>query len=219
MTRTMHRVVFFLFFLGLYGTLTAGAHKDYEVGAGNSEQRLEGASLQHSLESTICYETALVCVLKTRATAFIEPVSAEMPRKLDLRTVDPRIETIRQFFAKHKSPGTKYAKLFVQVADANNIDWRLLPTFAFLESGGGRVHVRNNIFGWDSGRARFKTIEAGIRHVGRALTLGPYKGKTPAQVIRVYNVHRKYHKKADKVMNVINEINNNNLTNFKNSIP
>lgn len=218
MTRTMLRVVLFLFLLGLYGTLTAGAHKDYEVGAGNSEQRLEGASLQHSLESTICYETALVCTIKAQTTAYIEPVSVEIPSKLDFGDADPRIETIRQFFVKVQSPGTKYAELFIQVADANKIDWRLLPTFAFLESGGGRVHVRNNIFGWDSGRVRFKTIEDGIRHVGRALTLGPYKGKTPTQVIRVYNVYGNYHKKADKIMNLINEM-HNSLTNLKNPIP
>jgi hypothetical protein len=200
----MLRVVCLLFLA--YGTLTAGAHNDYEVCAGNCEQRLEVASPQHSLDATICYETALVCALKTQ---HVEPILAEVPRKLDFGDADPRVEKIRLFFTKHKSPGAKYAKLFVQVADENDLDWRLLPTFAFIESGGGRVHRNNNIFGWNSGRAIFKTIEEGIRRVGRALTLGPYKGKTAAQKIRVYNVHASYHRKADEVMKWIDTVDRN----------
>lgn len=108
--------------------------------------------------------------------------------------------------SKYKSPAAKYAKLFVQVADENDLDWRLLPMFAFIESTGGKKH-NNNIFGWDSGRAKFKTVEEGIRHVGgRALTLGPYKGKTPAQKIRVYNIHTRYYKLANKVMEWLNSV-------------
>lgn len=192
MTRTMLRAILLLFLMGLYGTITAGAHNDYEVCAGNCEQRLEGASPQHSLDATICYETTAPADAITSAT---EPTSDE---------VDPRIDKIRHFFLRNNSPGGKYAELFIQVADTNNIDWRLLPTFAFIETGGGRTHRNNNIFGWDSGKKRFKTIEDGIRYVGRALTLGPYKDKTPAQIIRVYNVHKRYHLYADKVMKLLN---------------
>jgi hypothetical protein len=203
----MLRAVLALLFIGLYSTITAGAHNDYEVCAGNSDQqRLEVAAPQHSLEDTICYETALVCVIKTHAAAHIEPITAKVKTKLDFGDADPREEKIRRFFAKYKSPAAKYAKLFVQVADENDLDWRLLPTFAFIESAGGKAHVNNNIFGWDSGRARFKTIEAGIRHVGRALTLGPYKGKTPTQKIRVYNIHARYRSLADQVMNWLNTV-------------
>jgi hypothetical protein len=200
MTRTMLRVVCLLFLV--YGTLTAGAHNDYEVCAGNCEQRLEVASLQHSLDATICYETAFVCALKAR---HVEPIMAEVKLKLDFGDYDPRVEAIKNFFTKYKSPAAKYAKLFVQVADTNDLDWRLLPTFAFIESGGAKVHRNNNIFGWDSGRAKFSSIEDGIRSVGRYLTLGPYKTKTALQKIRVYNTHASYHRLADKVMKWIND--------------
>ena len=192
----MLRVVCLLFLV--YGTLTAGAHNDYEVCAGNCEQRLEVASPQHSLDDTICYETAFLCALKK--ARHVELILAEVPHKLDFGEADPREEKIRLFFERFKSPAAKYARLFVQVADENDLDWRLLPTFAFIESGGARVHRNNNIFGWDSGRAKFSSIEDGIRRVGRALTLGPYKCKTAIQKIRVYNVHASYHRLADKVM-------------------
>lgn len=206
MTRTMMFCVT-LFIFGWSNTLTAGAHNDYEGCVGTSEQQqLETATL-HFLDDTICYETALVCAIKVHTSAHVEPILAELNNRLDFGTeIDPREEKLRQFFLRNNSPGAKYAKLFVQVADANNIDWKLLPTFAFIESGGGRVHKNNNIFGWNSGRARFRTIEDAIRFVGRALTLGPYKGKTPAQTIQVYNVHARYHKLAGKVLNRINDI-------------
>ena len=207
MTRTMLRAVLLLLFMGLCSIITAGARNDYEVCAGLCEQqRLEGVAPQHSLDATICYESAIVCELKSRAAAHVEPILADVQQTLDFGGADPRVEKIRLFFLRNNSPGAKYAKLFVQVADANHIDWRLLPTFAFIESGGGRVHRNNNIFGWDSGKARFKSIEDGIRKVGRALTLRPYKGKTPAQVIRVYNVHQRYHLYADKLLKKLNEV-------------
>jgi hypothetical protein len=214
MTRTMLRVVFLLF-LG-YGTLTAGAHNDYEVCAGNCEQRLEVASPQHSLDDTICYETALLCALKK--ARHVEPILAEVKHHLDFGDADPREFAIRQFFTRHNAPAAKYAKLFVQVADDNDLDWRLLPTFAFIESGGGKVHRNNNIFGWDSGRAKFSSIEEGIRRIGRALTLGPYKGKTATQKIRVYNTHASYHRFADKVMQWIND-SVTQLTDHENPVP
>ena len=196
----MLRVVCLLFWA--YATLTAGAHKDYEVCTGNCEQRLEVAS-PNSLEDTICYETAKLCALKALAQAHVEPILAPVKQKLDFGDADPREERIRQFLIKNKAPAAKYARLFVQVADANDIDWRLLPVFSLIETGGGRVHPHNNIFGWDSGKARFKSIEDGIRHVGRALTLGPYKDKTAKQKIRVYNVHARYHRLADKLLDLL----------------
>lgn len=197
----MYRVVCLLFLA--YGTLTAGAHNDYEVCAGKCEQRLEVAT-PNSLGDTICYDTALVCAIKAQAQAHIEPILAEVSHRLDFGGADPREDAVKRFFIRNNCPVVKYTKLFIQVADDNNIDWRLLPTFALIESGGGRVHRNNNIFGWDSGRKRFKSIEEGIRYVARALTLGPYKGKMSAQIIRVYNTHRKYWQAADKILNSIN---------------
>lgn len=204
MTRTMLRVVLALLFLGMCSTSTAGARNDYEECAGNyttcEAQRLEGAS-PNSLVTTICYETAQVCAIKAQAVAHVEPILDDVPNTLDFRE-----EKIREFFIRNNSPGAKYAKLFVQVADANHIDWRLLPIFSMIETGGGRVHINNNIFGWDCGRTKFRTIADGIRYVGKALTLGPYKDKAARDKIRVYNTHARYHRLADKLMELLNGI-------------
>jgi hypothetical protein len=98
------------------------------------------------------------------------------------------------------TPAAKHARLFVQVADENALDWTLLPTIAFLESGGGKIYANNNIFGWDSGKQRFKSVEDGIKYVAAALTKGSYRGKTTSQKIRTYNVYGRYHYLAKVVM-------------------
>lgn len=166
-------VLFWSLLIGTCNTTTAGARKDYE-GCAGCETRLEGETQKHCLGDTIYYEAP--------------------------SNMDPREEQVRKFFSKHKSPAAKYAKLFIQVADENDLDWRLLPSLAFIESGGGKVYRNNNIFGWNSGKKKFRTIEDGIRFVGHALTTGPYRGKTTTQKIRVYNVYKHYHMTAAKVM-------------------
>lgn len=191
----MLRVVLFLFLMGWCGTLTAGARKDYEGCDGNCDTRLESVS-QHSLEGSICYETTAFSVEALRKT-HVEPVSM-VYREHQLE--DLRIKQLRLFFARHHAPVAKHAELFIRVADENGLDWRLLPTFAYIESGGGRHHRFNNIFGWDSGRKHFANIEAGIRYVARALTLGPYKGLTTLQKIRVYNHRRRYFNVVVKIL-------------------
>lgn len=217
MTRTMLRVALFLF--GLCGTLTAGAHKDYEVCVGNSERRLEDASQQHILGDPIYYEAATgfyatddepqqetsAAASQTESSKPITEdklISSPTPevRLDDAEKTDPRVEQVRLFFEKYKSPAAKYAKLFVTVADENNLDWYLLPSIAFIESGGGKAYRNNNIFGWDSGKHKFSSIEQGIRYVGHAMTVGPYANKNTLQKLRVYNTYVHYQVVAKKVM-------------------
>ena len=191
MTRTILRVaLFLLLYVGMGGTTIAGVHKDYYGRcAGNCEMWSEATtSFERYFDDNIYCDTAVVCdLLPSHATH-----------------IDNREELIRRFFERHKAPAAKYAKLFVQVADENNLDWKLLPTLALIESTGGKFQSRrNNIFGWDSGKARFSTVEDAIRHVGRALNKGPYKDKTLDQKIHVYNTHRTYYTLFYKVMKTI----------------
>jgi hypothetical protein len=106
---------------------------------------------------------------------------------------DPRLERLRQFFAKAACPAAEYAQNFLEVADANSLDWRLLPAIAYVESTGGKAAVRNNFFGWDSGRARFDSPAAGIRAVGAYLAHSTkYAGKSLAEKLSAYNVSPTY---------------------------
>ena len=77
---------------------------------------------------------------------------------------------------------------FMKVADANALDWRLLPSLSFVETSGGKGARNNNLFGWDSGRAHFPSLAAGIHAVGYRLKhTSPYKGKKLDTLLTVYN--------------------------------
>lgn len=118
---------------------------------------------------------------------------------------DSRVDRLAQYFRSRKSPLDKFAEHFVNAADRYKLDWRLLPSLAMLESGGGHVHRRNNVFGWGSGRARFQSIEAGIDHVARALAEGiAYRNKDLRAKLHAYNpANRRY---ADIVFRVFRDI-------------
>ncbi len=118
---------------------------------------------------------------------------------------DPRYRRLAEFFQKNRSPLQKYAEDFVKVADQYHLDWRLLPSLAMVESGGGRVFARNNVFGWASGRARFETIQDGIAYVAKCLAeAAQYRNKDLRAKLRTYNPARRDY--ADTVLRVFSEI-------------
>jgi hypothetical protein len=117
--------------------------------------------------------------------------------------VDPRLAPLCQFFAKTRCPAGKYAAEFLSVADEFDLDWRLLPSISFVETGGGRASKHNNIFGWDCGRARFDSPSAAIRSVGSHLTRPPYRSRNTDKILAVFNRHREYAQRIKSVMRQI----------------
>jgi hypothetical protein len=107
-------------------------------------------------------------------------------KKFDLR------ETVLRKFLKEKHcPDQEYTELFLSEADAHNLDWRLLPSLAIVESGGGRTSRDNNIFGWANGKQRFNSISEAIHTVAATLASGrPYRGKDTAGKLLAYNSER-----------------------------
>src|SRR5450755_2155865 len=98
----------------------------------------------------------------------ISPRQAPAPAP-DYRN-DPRLATLRSFFHNADCPAAEYAAAFLEAADYNELDWRLLPSLSYVESTGGKWARNNNLFGWDSGRAHFPSPVAGIRAVGYRLS-------------------------------------------------
>src|SRR5579872_996220 len=70
---------------------------------------------------------------------------------------DHRFQTLRKFFQKFDCPAQHYSEVFIEAADRYDLDWRLLPSLSYVESGGGKAARNNNVFGWDSGRAQVST--------------------------------------------------------------
>lgn len=117
---------------------------------------------------------------------------------------DPRTVRLTAFFSKLHCPVTYLAQDFVEAADDNQLDWRLLPSISVIESGGGKAARNNNIFGWDKGNQFFPTLRAGINHV--AFKLGKstlYRNRDSVGKLRLYNPDATY---VDKVLDVMNRI-------------
>ena len=64
---------------------------------------------------------------------------------------DNRVSRLAELFRRYKSPLEPYAKTFIEEADANKIDWRILPAISVVESTAGKhvpKHSPYNVFGW-----------------------------------------------------------------------
>jgi hypothetical protein len=87
-------------------------------------------------------------------------------------------------------------------ADRHQLDWRLLPSIALVESGGGKVAPNNNVFGWNSARHKFPSIQAGIHSVAERLANAPhYRGKSLEDKLKTYNPRPEYRLTVQRVMN------------------
>jgi hypothetical protein len=117
---------------------------------------------------------------------------------------DPRSSALKTFFEKQDCPTQHYIDKFLEVADRYELDWRLLPSLAYVESTGGKSAQNNNLFGWDSGRAHFSSPVAAIHEVGYRLTHSVlYKDKDLDGVLATYNPGADYARKVKAVMQQI----------------
>ena len=95
----------------------------------------------------------------------------------------------------------KYAADLVAAADQYQLDWRLLPSLALVESSGGKVYKNNNVFGWDSCKRKFPNIQIGIQVVAERLANSPYyRGKSLEGKLRAYNQNAGYAATVKRVM-------------------
>lgn len=117
---------------------------------------------------------------------------------------DPRLARLRSFFKRSQCPAADHSPTFLEAADKNELDWRLLPSISFIESTGGKAARNNNIFGWDSGRAGFISMDACIHSVAFALgNSNLYRDKDVDGILRTYNPDAEYVGKVKSVMRQI----------------
>jgi hypothetical protein len=114
---------------------------------------------------------------------------------------DPRYVRLMKFFSKFECPVRFYVGEFLEAADKNKLDWRLLPSLSFVESGGGKAAPHNNLFGWQSGKARFASLAASIQTVGYQLAHAPaYRKKNLDRLLDTYNPTGTYARRVKAVM-------------------
>jgi hypothetical protein len=109
-------------------------------------------------------------------------------KKFDLREA-----ILRKFLRDKQCPDQEFAEVFIAEADAHGLDWRLLPSLALIESGGGRAARGNNLFGWANGKQTFNTIGEAIHTVASTLAHGKaYRGKDVGGKLATYNQDTDY---------------------------
>lgn len=129
------------------------------------------------------------CFLIIVATVIFNPVRASAPMSTGTTSLsDPRLTRLQTFFERYECPVSHLAPDFIEASDENDIDWRLLPSIAFVESTCGKAYKRNNIFGWGNGTIPFRSIATGIRTVAERLANSVYyRGKSINHVLATYN--------------------------------
>lgn len=114
---------------------------------------------------------------------------------------DPRQQALKKFFQKTDCPAQNYSADFIEAADRNELDWRLLPSLSYVESTGGKMARNNNLFGWKSGDAQFSSPTEGIHHVGfRLAHSNLYRDKNLDELLAIYNPGVEYAQKVKSVM-------------------
>lgn len=140
-----------------------------------------------------------------RPPAPVKPVKSVVPAALvPPVSIDPRTVRLKKFFGHLHCPVAPLADEFVNAADQNRLDWRLLPSISVIESGGGKAYRNNNIFGWNQGLQLFPTITSGIREVAYKLGQSAlYRNRNAVEKLRIYNPDPTY---ADRVLAVMRRI-------------
>jgi hypothetical protein len=102
-------------------------------------------------------------------SAQIEATASSKPTtkpKFDFRPLK-----LRNFLAHKNSLLEKYSFTIVKIADKNQLDYRLFPAIAGVESGFCQAYIvsTNNCVGWGGGYIPFSSIEEQIKTIITAL--------------------------------------------------
>lgn len=117
---------------------------------------------------------------------------------------DPRLKKLERFFADRDCPLRESAADFLEAADRNDLDWRLLPSISMVESSGGKDYRNNNVFGWDSCRESFSSVGEGIHYVASQLANSKlYRHKNLDGKLRTYNSNPGYPHRVKAFMRVM----------------
>lgn len=115
---------------------------------------------------------------------------------------DDRAVLLKKFLKKNGSPMANDATKLVKIADKYNLDWKLLPAIAGVESQYGNMIPSGsyNPYGWNNGKAYFQnwsdaseTVALGIRtrYVASGIvtpySIGPSYAANPAWATHVAN--------------------------------
>lgn len=93
--------------------------------------------------------------------------------QIEVKKVNPKAEVLSAYLSKHNSPMTDSAQDFIDAAKTYDLDWRLLPSIAGVESTFGKNTPGGyNAYGWGvygTNRIYFKSWRDGMFTVAKGL--------------------------------------------------
>jgi hypothetical protein len=179
-----------------------------QIGYSCIRKRL-GVVSKHATIAIGLISLPLTMRLEKAAKADPLPIQQKQDKPAPIAVPDERTVRLTRFLSRLHCPVAPLAQEFVQAADENHLDWRLLPSISVIESGGGKQYRNNNIFGWNQGNQLFPSIRAGIKTV--AFKLGNstlYRHLDVAGKLHFYNPDHTYPGKVIAVMNRISPVEN-----------
>ena len=136
---------------------------------------------------------------------------------------DNRVKILREFLESYNSPLAPFARVFVETADTNNLDWKLVAAISGVESTFGQQIPQDSYNGWGWGIygnhvTYFSSWEDGIQIISKGLREN-YIDKWGAT--NVYEIGRMYAASgtwASHVEFYMNRISDFTLLNPQNSL-
>lgn len=145
----------------------------------------------------------LTQVLAIVAGTFL-PTAANLGKQVQFPKTDFRLQRLREYLSEMNCPVESAAAEFLKASDKYRHDWRLLPSIAIVETGGGKAAPNNNVMGWSSGSVRFRSVSDGIQTVAERLANSPYyRGKGLDDMLETYNPVGGYPERVKEVMRQI----------------
>jgi hypothetical protein len=122
---------------------------------------------------------------------------------------DDRASRLAKFLKDQNSPMTSEAPNMIRIADKYEIDWRLLPAIAGVESTFGKAVPSQsyNPYGWNNGRGYFKNWVTASDFVAKEITIrwGTGETATPWNIGPGYAASPTWASRVESYMKVIGQ--------------
>ncbi len=120
--------------------------------------------------------TAFLTLVSFNANSGVSTVVANNDPEsgtIEVKQLDQRAKILSKYLASHNSPMQYHAQDFIDAADKYELDWKMLPAIAGVESTFGKfIPGGYNAYGWgvyDTNRIYFASWTEGIFTVAKGL--------------------------------------------------
>ncbi len=165
--------------------------------------------------------TALLTLISFNVNSGVTTVVADnnlVSETIEVKELDGRAKILSKYLASYNSPMQYHAQDFIDAADKYELDWKMLPAIAGVESTFGKfIPGGYNAYGWGvygTNRIYFKSWRDGIFVVAKGLREGYLsKGlKDPYSINRVYAASPHWGKNVTFFMNDLEKYSKRGMT-------